>query len=269
MSKQPTDADVAIPPDAAFHLAVDEALLTMAEAGRCGPSLRIWSLPSIAVVLGRSSKIDRETDRKFCLQQGIPIMRRCSGGASIVGGPNCWMYSVVLSANDFPELRKIDSAHQFVMSRLLAAVQDQLPTAGMQGICDLTLEDRKFSGNALRLTRNHVLYHGTLLVDADLQLVQQCLDFAPRQPDYRQGRDHQAFITNAPLSIDPLRRSMQQQFGLSISEVDFGNVPAIYHSSQQAFEPASSAERVSAEVVERAIELAESRYRDPSWSARH
>lgn len=269
MNKQPLHADVAIPPDVAFQLAVDEALLTMAEAGHCGPSLRLWSLPSIAVVLGRSSKIARETDRAFCLQHGIPITRRCSGGASIVGGPNCWMYSVVLSVDEIPELRKIDRAHQFVMSRLLASVQDQLPAADMQGICDLTLNDRKFSGNALRLTRNHVLYHGTLLVDADLQLVQQCLDFAPRQPDYRQGRDHQAFITNAPLSIEPLRKSMQQQFALPISEIDFGSVPTIYHPSTQSLAPAESAQLVTSDVLGQAVKLAETRYRDPNWSARH
>ena len=181
------------------QLAVDEALLLAAEAGEIGPTLRTWSFSKPVVVLGRSSKVDVEVNRSFCQSNRIPILRRCTGGASVVGGPGCLMYSVVLDFAKSGDLRKIDGAHQYVMHRVLSAVQRQLPNARLQGICDLTIDNRKVSGNSLRLTRTHVLYHGTILHDFDLSLISRCLDHAPRQPEYRSEREHRDFVGQANL----------------------------------------------------------------------
>jgi lipoate-protein ligase A len=205
---------------AAFQLAIDEAMLLAAEAGEMGQSLRVWEIPHPAVVLGRSSKVDLETDRVYCDQCSIPILRRCSGGAAIVAGPGCLMYSVVVSTETHPEAARIDGAHALVVERLLAAVRRQLPDADWQGICDLTWQDRKFSGNALRMARRHVLYHGTILYRADLARIEACLDHAPRQPDYRRGRSHQQFITNAPLDPSRLESDLSREFSATRQSPD-------------------------------------------------
>ena len=70
---------------------------------------------------------------------------------------------------------------------------------------DLVLNDRKFSGNSLRCKRSHLLYHGTLLYDFPLELIDACLATAPRQPEYRRGREHLDFVTNLPLEGETLR----------------------------------------------------------------
>ena len=183
------------------HLALDEALLLAAEAGEVGETIRVWELKSPAVVIGRSTKVEFEVDRSFCEGNQIPVLRRCSGGATIVAGAGCLMYSVIIDVDANPELRKIDAAHAHVMSRVLAVAKQQLPETQLQGVCDLTWQNRKFSGNSLRISRSCLLYHGTVLYAADLELLSQCLRQAPRQPEYRQQRDHGEFVTNAP--IDP------------------------------------------------------------------
>ncbi|MCC9599135.1 lipoate--protein ligase family protein [Stieleria sp. JC731] len=202
-----------------YQLAIDEASLVAAEAGELGPSFRTWELNSPTVILGRSSKINLETDREFCRQEGIGIFRRCSGGASIVAGPGCMMYSVVLSLDEHPQAAKIDQAHQIVMSRVHAAVARQLADVSLQGTCDLTFGDRKFSGNALRVGRRHLLYHGTILYAADVALLQRCLEFAPRQPDYRAGRNHGAFVTNVAIDPAQLDADLAKEFEV-VGEVD-------------------------------------------------
>jgi lipoate-protein ligase A len=111
------------------------------------------------------------------------------------------MYSVVLSLGQQGALRKIDIAHRYVMSRILRAIQTQIPEVQLQGICDLTWNEQKFSGNSLRIGRDYLLYHGTILYSFDLQFLHRCLKFAPRQPEYRQGRSHLDFVTN--IVIDP------------------------------------------------------------------
>ena len=109
------------------------------------------------------------------------------------------MYSAVVSLERHPELRDLSLAHRHVMTRLETAVQPFCPDVRIQGICDLTANNRKVSGNSLKVARRHFLYHGTLLVEFDLDLLSRCLLTAPRQPDYRSQRSHRDFVDNLPV----------------------------------------------------------------------
>jgi lipoate-protein ligase A len=237
------------------HLALDESLLLAADEGAIGEAVRIWEFREPVVVVGRSTRVDDEIRRPFCESRGIPILRRCSGGASVVGGPGCLMYSIVLSLEppedsdqrDFDEygaLRKIDVAHAYVMHRVLRALRNQIADAELQGTCDLTWKNRKCSGNSLRIARRHLLYHGTILYDFDLSLIAECLKEAPRQPAYRQGRDHESFITNVPM--DP------RKFGVDLFAI-FG---AAGETSAESF-------------GDRIRQLRHQRYDAKAWNYRH
>lgn len=191
------------------NLALDEALLEEAEqADSPRETLRLWESPEPVVVLGRSSQVELEVNRAFCQQHGIAVLRRSSGGAAIVAGPGCLMYAVVLSYERRPELRSLDRAHAFVLSTTLSAINSVLTGASRQGTSDLTLGPRKFSGNSVRCKRRAFLYHGTLLYDFTLPLIEQCLAMPPRQPDYRQQRGHREFVANLPLSVTELRPAL-------------------------------------------------------------
>jgi lipoate---protein ligase len=202
----------------AANLALDEALLDWAEAE--GPDfecLRVWESPQPVVVLGRSSRVDLEVNTATCAERGIPILRRSSGGAAIVAGPGCLMYAVVLSYDRRPQTRGIPQAHTYVMERFVAALRREVPAVERAGTSDLVIVDRsrdraaarKFSGNSLRMKRSHLLYHGTLLDDFDLSLIATCLGVAPRQPTYRESRDHADFVCNLPLSRHALENAVQ------------------------------------------------------------
>jgi lipoate-protein ligase A len=164
------------------------------------------------VVIGRSSKIDEEVDRARCAELGIPVLRRASGGASIVAGPGCLMYAVILSHAQRPQLAMLDEAHRTVLEPLARELQKVLPSVHWAGTSDLALGERKFSGNSLRCKRQHLVYHGTLLYDFELDLVGQVLRTPPRQPEYRAGRAHGQFIANLPLGRDALRDALIEAF---------------------------------------------------------
>ncbi len=230
--------------DAADQLALDEALLLEADQNDAGEALRVWEFAAPTVVVGRSSRVDIEVDREYCQSNEIAILRRCSGGAAIVGGPGCLMYSVVISFVREPRLQRIDVAHQFVIERILAAVRRQLPQVAFQGICDLTWNQRKCSGNSLRIVRGHLLYHGTVLYQANLDRMARCLKQAPRQPEYRDGRDHRSFLTNIPVDRDRLATDIGEVFQAT-DDVAF-SLPR--HRMRQ---------------------LRQQRYDDPSWHNRH
>lgn len=201
-------------PTAAENIALDDALQQLAEnlaaSGEPVPTvLRVWEAQEPVVVIGRASRWAEEVDREACEQLGIPILRRSSGGAAVVGGPGCLMYAVVVSYDEHPAIRVLDEAHRLVLGRFAEALEPLVPGVARQGISDLVWRDRKVSGNSLRCRRHTVLYHGTLLYDFPLELISRCLKTAPRQPAYRRGREHGEFVANLPVAPHDVRARLQ------------------------------------------------------------
>ncbi len=199
--------------DAAANIALDEALLETAEIEDGHPEvLRIWEPAHPIAVLGRSSPIEQEIQLDYCRHHAIDVIRRCSGGASIVTGPGCLMYAVLLDYRRRPELRMLEQAHQFVMTQTRLGISRLGIEVQMQGTSDLTLDDKKFSGNSLRCKKDWMIYHGTLLCDFDLDLIAKCLGTPQRQPDYRRGRSHKEFLTQLPTSTGELKSALIEQW---------------------------------------------------------
>lgn len=197
-------------PTLAENLALDEAMLDAVVEQ--GDTFRLWEVPTPSVVLGRASRVDAEVEEAFCREHEIPIVRRCSGGMSVVIMRGCLLYSVVLRLAEHPDLRVIDRAHAYVLDRVARAIRSLNVPVVKQGTSDLTWQGRKFSGNSLRCKQDGILYHGTLLVDAPLEMITRCLKMPPRQPDYRRERSHDDFLINLNVPMDALKAALIHEF---------------------------------------------------------
>lgn len=196
-------------PTPAENIALDDALVLSADAGdEPLEVLRLWEPARTMVVVGRASRIADEVHVTACRRDGVPILRRPSGGTAIVAGPGCLMYSLVLSYAGRPELRLVDRAHRLVMETMAAGLRGLEPAVAWQGTCDLTLGERKFAGHSVRCRREHLLYHGTLLYSFDLDLIDRYLPLPPRMPNYRAGRPHRDFVTNLHVGREALERTL-------------------------------------------------------------
>jgi lipoate---protein ligase len=200
-------------PTPAENLALDEALLEQAEAAvEPFEVLRFWESRQNMVVVGRSSRVDVEVDCDICQKLDIPILRRVSGGAAIVTGPGCLMYALVLGYQNRPHLRVVGQAHEFALGMITKAVRPLIPGVDLRGTSDLAVGNLKFSGNSMRCRRTHLLYHGTILYNFPLELISRCLKIPPRMPGYRDGREHETFITNLPVSYESIRQALISTF---------------------------------------------------------
>jgi lipoate-protein ligase A len=198
-------------PTPAENLACDEALLDEAEANGAQEVLRFWEVPAHFVVLGYANKRGEEVDIEACQAQRVPILRRCSGGGTVLQGPGCLNYSVVLKAGDTPELQSITGANRFVMERNRTALVSLTGKAvTIEGHTDLATDGLKFSGNAQRRKREWLLFHGTFLLNFDVALIEKLLRPPPRQPTYRRGRSHLRFLTRLDVSADALKSALRE-----------------------------------------------------------
>jgi lipoate-protein ligase A len=200
-------------PTAAENMALDEALLQHCEAEDCDAEcLRLWEPTGPVVVLGRSSVAEREVDLATCRRDGVSVLRRISGGCAIYAAPGCLMYALVLSYARRPELRAIHAAHRYVLDTLAMSLGRLVPGLTRAGISDLVLQNRKVSGNRLRCQRTHLLYHGTLLYGMELAPLVRHLRMPPREPDYRAGRGHEAFLSQLPVTRNELALAVKDTF---------------------------------------------------------
>lgn len=217
-------------PSPAWNLACEEALLDQCENG--GPEvLRVWEAESPFVVLGYGNRLDEWVNRDACHRLGVPILRRCSGGGAVVQSHGCLNYAVVLRADKHASLASIPGANHWIMERQRQAVELALrnaasrsaaaaPLVGSVRICgdtDLAVQGRKCSGNAQRRHSQSLLFHGSLLWGLDVNLVTQCLRGPPRQPPYREGRNHADFLINLPVAADLLKTCLRTVWGASES----------------------------------------------------
>jgi len=183
------------------NLACDEALLEAVERDECGEVLRVWNSPSYFVVVGYSNRVEKEVDVPFCRSQGVPILRRCTGGGTVLQGPGCLNYSLILRMEDSAALAGITRTNEYIMDRNRDALMSLLgPDLRVQGHTDLTRNGLKFSGNAQKRKLKALLFHGTFLLGLDSGMVEQALRMPSKEPVYRANRSHRDFIINLEVS---------------------------------------------------------------------
>lgn len=195
------------------NLAVDDMLLKQAENGSSGEALRLWESPVPCVVLGRVSSMD-DILMENCRRDHVEVLRRSSGGGTVVQGPGCLNFSFVLSKKHRPRLADLHRSYQEILFPIIHLLRGLGIFAVFQPVSDLALadNDKKFSGNAQKRGRDFILHHGTLLYQFDLSLIARYLAFPKTVPDYRAGRSHADFVTNLNVPAAALKEAFCASF---------------------------------------------------------
>lgn len=227
----------------AENLALDEALLRHADEGSGEETLRTWEWPHDAVVLGAGCKLLEDVNEEACENDNVPILRRSSGGGTVLLGRGCLCYSLVLALDREPGLRGIRSSYQVILEKIRLALSVRAPGIALQGISDLALGDRKCSGNSQQRKSRFLLHHGVMLHAFDCARIGRYLQMPSRQPAYRAGRDHEAFLTNLPIAAIDLAQLLREAW-------QGWNVPLPL--------PEASV-----------LKLVREKYLDPAWIRRH
>ena len=211
-------------------LAWDDAFLE--ETDETGRSfLWFWESPVPFVVVGYGQWIEETVELDRCREAGIPVLRRRSGGGTVVQGPGCLTYGISLPIASNVALSGVGSTNRWIIENQAQALRKLtgLPV-GIDGHTDLTLTTpkgkRKFSGNAQRRTRTAVLFHGTFLYGADLERIGMFLKLPEDRPAYRGSRSHVDFLTLLPHQPVEIRRAIIEAWTATPSS---GPLPTARH----------------------------------------
>ena len=198
------------------NILYDEVLLKLAEEGQGGEALRFWESSQLFVVLGRMGKIEEEVCVDQIKKDGVPVLRRFSGGGTVLQGRGCLNFSFVLSKEGKPPLDDLRKSYQIILGPVIDILKELGVRAVFKPISDLALVDgeKKFSGNAQRRVRKFILHHGTILYDFNIFLMGRYLKMPKSIPDYRGRRSHEDFVSNIPISPDRFKEALKNYFSL-------------------------------------------------------
>ena len=193
--------------DPAWNLAAEEFLLTQ----RAEPFFRLWRNAD-SVIIGRHQNAYAEIDLDYVEREGIPVIRRMTGGGAVFHD----LGNVNYSFFDLKDRRFTD-----VVLEALSA----LGVAGTaSGRNDLVLPDgRKFSGTAVCRHKGRVLEHGTLLFDASFDRLSAALRPRPEKFTGKAVQSVRSRVVNlrevlpVSMSVDDFFAFLAQHIGKALN----------------------------------------------------
>jgi lipoate---protein ligase len=155
--------------DPYFNLAMEEYVLKeVAE-----DSFMLWrNEPSI--IVGKHQNTLAEINVDYVKKNGIKVVRRLSGGGAVfhdLGNLN-FTFTMQGEGENLINFRKYTEP-------ILEVLQNLGINARFEGRNDLTIEGKKFSGNAMHIWKGKVLSHGTLLFSSHMPDLGQALNVDP------------------------------------------------------------------------------------------
>lgn len=147
-----------------------------------------------AIVAGRGSRIETEVKIENAIEDDIPILTRIGGGCSVFLDPGNLIVSAAFPAEGFLNIGPLFHHTVIWLCNGLKAIG--IANLYPDGISDLVIDNRKVGGTCFYRTKGVAYFSASLLVNADLDLIDRYLEFPPRQPEYRQNRPHLDFVSN-------------------------------------------------------------------------
>ncbi|MGC9151648.1 MAG: lipoate--protein ligase family protein [Microbacter sp.] len=157
-------------------------------------SVLTWVPDRMYIVLGASNRPEEALRLDQVLKDGIEVLKRPSGGQTVLLSPNNVVIGLHLHAVTTLEPKQLfDRINNHLMDALKACSIDAL---SLKGISDLAFGDKKVMGSAIYRSHSDLLYHAVLNVSEPAATFEKYLTHPAKEPDYRHGRPHHAFVTS-------------------------------------------------------------------------
>jgi len=150
--------------DAKMNMAIDQAILESVSAGKCPPTIRLYTWKPHAISLGYGQHRDILKN-----QNGIDVVRRPTGGNAVYHGIDDLTYAVIAPHELFggnPINGVNRQAYTTICTWIVAALKHCGLEAELYGSNDVIMHGKKVAGNAQRTDENVLLQHGSIFVSS-------------------------------------------------------------------------------------------------------
>jgi len=204
---------------AGYNLAVEEYLFKMSTQEACA-ILYLWQNEN-TIVLGKNQNADIEYDKIKAEKYGITVVRRMTGGGCVYHDLGNLNFTFIAPINIFEK--------EIMFGFVSKALEKYGIKVDVTGRNDIYVDNYKFSGNAYSTNGKCVLHHGTILVDADLDRMDEVLNTSCSKLAKRGVKSVKAKVKNLKdihpqISIIKLKSEIQTEF-VEWANLLFGDTP--------------------------------------------
>jgi lipoate---protein ligase len=186
-------------------------------------SVLVWQPEEVYLVLGQSNKMEESLLEDAVANDHVQVMRRPSGGQTVILTPKTLVISVAFSVVSF----KNPSVYFSKINDCIIAALDSVRVSGLstKGISDISFGDKKILGSSIYRRRDRVLYHAVLNVSEDIGMIEKYIQHPPKEPDYRKGRSHSDFVTSLhELGFEIPINDLTETLKLKLNKLDFSDL---------------------------------------------
>jgi lipoate-protein ligase A len=173
-----------------------------------------------SIVVGRFQNTLEEINSSFAEAHHIQVIRRITGGGAVYHDLGNLCFSFILHDIQPKIIDKSKYARPLVDALAELGVNAEVTYRN-----DLMVAGKKFSGNAMALHKNRLLFHGTLLFDTDLEILGEVLKGSEAKILSKAVKSVRNRVTNLK---EYLREEMDViQFKESMKELLFADTPTV------------------------------------------
>lgn len=182
--------------------------------------LYLWQNQN-TVVIGRNQNAWKECRCSELEQAGGRLARRLSGGGAVFHDLGNLNFTFIMYKAEY-DLEK-------QLRVILEAVKKFNIKAEFTGRNDLTVDGRKFSGNAFYFERDKAYHHGTILIDVDIHKLSTYLQVSKdkivsKGVDSVQARVGNLSLFSSDISVEKMKHSLMTSFQELYGEIDVSPV---------------------------------------------
>ncbi|MDD2813063.1 MAG: hypothetical protein PHF53_06605 [Bacteroidales bacterium] len=181
------------------------------------PGFMIWIPEQTTIVLGQSNEPDLAVHLDRAMADGVPVLKRSSGGQTVILTPQTVVISVRLISH------RLENP-QVYFKQINSLIINTLKNIGIKnldqkGISDITIGEKKILGSSIYRKKSMVFYHAVLNIAEPISSISRYLKHPTREPDYRAGRSHEEFVTSIreagyPFTPEQVRQALSETFSL-------------------------------------------------------
>lgn len=192
--------------DPRINLAVEEYVLNYLDPSE--EYAILWQNEP-TVVIGRNQNTIAEVNGPFIKKQGINVVRRLSGGGAVYHDFGNLNFTFIVDSK-----KDVVSNFEHFTKPVIAALASLGVNAEFSGRNDITIDGKKFSGNAQYWSKNRLLHHGTILFNSDLSVVQEALNVKADKLQSKGVKSVRSRVTNiypylkTPITIDEFKETL-------------------------------------------------------------
>lgn len=147
-----------------------------------------------SVVVGLSGKEDTLVYMDQCKTDGIQVLKRFTGGGTVLTDYNTFYVSFILNVKDTEGIK--NAYPREIMKWTSDFIYS--PAFGDEAFSlrenDYVIDDLKIGGNAQSISGNRFVHHTSFLYDFDDEMMMKYLKNPAKQPEYRENRNHDEFL---------------------------------------------------------------------------